>query len=143
MDAPLSSASRTRIVAGVFRRGLALENIFAIKWHSMVPSVSFRSSIAASSARLHVNKLSQRLRHTRNGDGAIVLDIEKGKMFSTNGTGALLFELLSSGLDDKTIVTEFAQRFEVTHEVAAADLARFRDMLGRHSLLDAPCLEAE
>jgi hypothetical protein len=131
------------MVAGVFRRGLALQNISAIKWRSIVRCVSFRSSIAASSSRLHVNKLSQRLRHTRNGDGAIVLDIENGKMFSTNGTGALLFQLLSSGLDDKTIVTEFAQRFEVTHEVAAADLTRFRELLGRHSLLNAPCLEAE
>lgn len=85
-----------------------------------------------------MNQLIPRLRHTRNGDGAIVLDIDKGKMFSTNATGALLFELLSAGLDDATIIAQFAQRFSVSSEVAAADLTSFRAMLRGHSLSTAP-----
>ena len=86
-----------------------------------------------------MTKLSQRVRHTRNGDGAIVLDIENGKMFSTNATGALLCELLSSDLDDRAIIEEFAHRFEITHEIAEADLNRFRETLRLHSLLAASC----
>jgi hypothetical protein len=90
-----------------------------------------------------VNKLSQRIRHTRNGDGAIVLEIDNGKMFSTNATGAALFELLSSGLDDGAIVAEFVRRFEVAPEVAAADLDHFRAQLRQHSLTAAPSVEAK
>lgn len=82
-----------------------------------------------------MKELSQSLRHTRNGDGAIVLDIDKGKMFSTNATGALLFELLSAGLDDATIVAKFAAAFDVNPQVAGADLATFRGLLKDHSLL--------
>jgi hypothetical protein len=85
-----------------------------------------------------MNQLIPRLRHTRHGDGAILLDIDKGKMFSANATGALLLELLSAGLDDATIIAQFAQRFGIAPEVAAADLTSFRAMLKRHSLSTAP-----
>jgi hypothetical protein len=84
-----------------------------------------------------MNELSPSLRHTRNGDGAIVLDIDKGKMFSTNATGTFLFELISAGLDDATIVARFAQVFDVPPEIAAADLSSFRTMLKEHALLAA------
>ena len=84
-----------------------------------------------------MNELSPSLRHTRNGDGAIVMDIDKGKMFSTNATGTLLFELISAGLDDSTIVAKFAQAFDVAPEVAAADLSSFRTMLKQHALMAA------
>ena len=67
-----------------------------------------------------------------------MLDIDRGKMFSTNATGAVLFELLSSGLDDNTIVAEFANRFEISTEVAAADLNGFRENLRQHALSFSP-----
>lgn len=82
-----------------------------------------------------MKELSQSLRHTRNGDGAILLDIDKGKMFSTNATGAVLFELLAAGMDDATIVAKFAETFHVDPQVAAADLASFRGLLKNHALL--------
>jgi hypothetical protein len=47
-------------------------------------------------------------------------------------------ELLSAGLDDATIIAQFAQRFGIAPEVAAADLTSFRAMLKRHSLSTAP-----
>jgi len=90
-----------------------------------------------------MNELSQGLRHTRNGDGAIVLDVDRGKMFSTNATGALLFELLSAGLDDATIVARFAEAFEIDAGVAAADLSAFRELLSQHSLLAASSGQSE
>ena len=85
-----------------------------------------------------MSQLPPRLRHIRNGDGGVVLDIDRGKMFSTNATGAVLFELLSSGLDDNTIVAEFAKRFEISTEVAAADLNGFREHLRQYALSFPP-----
>jgi hypothetical protein len=90
-----------------------------------------------------MNELSESLRHTRNGDGAIVLDINKGKMFSTNATGALLFECLSAGLDDAKIIAKFAETFHVDPQLAAADLADFRGLLKDHSLLAPDSVQSE
>jgi hypothetical protein len=85
-----------------------------------------------------MSQLPPRLRHTRNADGGVVLDIDRGKMFSTNATGAVLFELLSVGLGDNAIIAEFAKRFGVSTEVAAADLNRFRESLRQHALSFPP-----
>ena len=90
-----------------------------------------------------MKELSHSLRHTRNGDGAILLDIDKGKMFSTNATGAVLFELLAAGLDDATIVAKFAETFHVDPQVAAADLESFRSLLKDHSLLAPGSVRSE
>lgn len=85
-----------------------------------------------------MNQLPPRLRHISSGDGGVVLDIDRGKMFSTNATGAVLFELLSAGLDDNAIIAEFAKRFEISAEVAAADLNDFRENLRQHELSFPP-----
>jgi hypothetical protein len=78
-----------------------------------------------------------RIRCTHSGYGGIVMDIDRGKMFSLNASGSAMFELLAKGLDDETIIGELAQRFEISATIAKQDLDDFRKALHRHSLL--PC----
>lgn len=78
---------------------------------------------------------SPRVRRVQTGDGGIVMDIDNGKMFSLNASGSVLFDLLSSGLDDSSIVTQLVRRFEIIPDVAKQDLGDFREALRRVSLL--------
>ena len=77
---------------------------------------------------------SRRVRRVRSGDGAIVMDIDNGKMFSLNASGSVIFELLSSESDDGSIVAELVHRFEIAPEVARRDLDDFRETLRQLSL---------
>jgi hypothetical protein len=78
---------------------------------------------------------SRRVRRVQTGDGGIVMDIDNGKMFSLNASGSVIFELLSSGLDDSSIVAELVRRFEIAPDVAKKDLGDFREALRQVSLL--------
>ena len=77
---------------------------------------------------------SERIRSTHTGDGGIVMNIDKGKMFSLNASGSAIFQLLEKGFDDETIIGELVRGFEIEPEIARRDLADFREALKSHSL---------
>jgi hypothetical protein len=76
-----------------------------------------------------------RIRSTHSSGGGIVMDIDRGRMFSLNASGSAMFELLAKGLDDETIIGELTLRFEIPASVAKQDLDDFRKALHRHALL--------
>jgi Coenzyme PQQ synthesis protein D (PqqD) len=78
---------------------------------------------------------SERIRSTHMADGGIVMNIDKGKMYSLNASGSAIFQLLEKGLDDEAIVTEFVRRFEIPSDVARRDLQDFREALRSHALV--------
>jgi hypothetical protein len=81
---------------------------------------------------------SERIRSTHTGEGGVVMDIEKGKMFSLNASGSAVFQLLEKGFGDETIVGELVKRFEIQPEEARRDLADFREALKSHALSPQP-----
>jgi Coenzyme PQQ synthesis protein D (PqqD) len=76
-----------------------------------------------------------RIRSTHTPDGTIVMDVDSGRMFSLNSSGSFMFQLLSDGLDDKSIVDEFVRRFGISAAVAKRDLDEFRSTLNSHVLI--------
>ena len=76
-----------------------------------------------------------RIRSTHTPDGTIVMDVDSGRMFSLNSSGSFMFQLLSDGLDDKSIVDEFVRRFGISAAVAKRDLDEFRSTLNSHALI--------
>jgi hypothetical protein len=76
-----------------------------------------------------------RIRSTHNPDGAIVMDVDSGRMFSLNSSGSVMFQLLTDGLDEKSIVDELARRFGISVAVAKRDLGEFRSALNKHALI--------
>ena len=76
-----------------------------------------------------------RIRSTHSSGGGIVMDIDRGKMFSLNASASAIFELMAKGLDDETIVEELRRRFEIPAAVAKQDLDDFRKTLHGHALL--------
>ena len=84
----------------------------------------------------------ERIRSTHAADGGIVMDIDKGKMFSLNASGSVIFQFLEKGFSEEKIIEELVRRFEIPADVAKQDLEDFRGALKRHALLAANQLPA-
>jgi hypothetical protein len=78
-----------------------------------------------------------RIRSTHSSEGGIVMDIDRGKMFSLNSSGSLMFQLLARGLDEKAVIDELVRRFEISAAVAKHDLDEFRKALNSHALISS------
>jgi hypothetical protein len=76
----------------------------------------------------------ERIRSTHAADGGIVMDIDRGKMFSLNASGSTIFQFLKKGFDDEQIIEELVRRFEIPADLAKRDLEDFREVLKSHSL---------
>jgi hypothetical protein len=79
--------------------------------------------------------LNTRIRSTHSNGGGIVMDIDRGKMFSLNASGSAMFELIAKGFDDEAIIDELRRRYEIPAAVAKQDLGDFRKALHGHALL--------
>ena len=78
---------------------------------------------------------SSRIHSTHTADGGIVMDVDSGRMFSLNSSGSVMFQLLTNGLDEQSIVKELVRRFGISAAVAKHDLDEFRSALNRHALI--------
>ena len=81
-----------------------------------------------------MRRATARIRSTHSADGAIVIDIDHGKMFSLNASASVIFQLLVRGLGEKQIVGELTRQFEIPAAVAQRDLDDFRRALNNHAL---------
>jgi hypothetical protein len=83
-------------------------------------------------------KVSEGIRSTHGQDGAIVLDIRQGQMFSLNFVGSRILELLQTGTAQSAIVDDISQKFAVSRDTAESDVREFIESLKRHHVLDDP-----
>ena len=80
-------------------------------------------------------KLLERLRSTHNPDGAVVLDISYGRMFSLNPVGSRILEHLRQGLTEIQITGEISREFSKDVETVRNDVREFLSQLEKHHLL--------
>jgi len=88
--------------------------------------------------------IRERIRSTHTADGGIVLDIDKGRMFSLNSSGSTIFQLIENGFREDRIVEELVRLFGIPADVAKSDLDEFRKSLENLALLtgnEPPALE--
>ncbi len=65
-----------------------------------------------------------------------MLDLQQGKMFRLNTTGATILELLARGYTEEHIAAEISRRCDVDSALASADVHSFLASLRNYSLLD-------
>ena len=82
-------------------------------------------------------ELSTGVRSTRDEDGGIVLDIDRGQMFRLNPVGALILESLGKGCAEAEIAQEISRQYNISEEAASADLREFLQSLEAHKLVRA------
>ena len=80
-------------------------------------------------------QVSQSVRATHNQDGAVILAIHTGQVLRLNPTGSLVFQYLQQGATEAQISAALMTRFELSSEVAAADLHEFLEALERLELI--------
>lgn len=81
-------------------------------------------------------KVCDAVRSTHSRDGAVVLDVQQGKIFTLNLVGSKILQLLVRGYTEDVITAEISRDFGAQQEVVRADLKEFLQMLTRHGLID-------
>jgi Coenzyme PQQ synthesis protein D (PqqD) len=70
-------------------------------------------------------KVSEGIRSTRGQHGAIVLDIQHGRILRLNVTGSLIFARLRQGQTESEIINGISEEFRISHDVAQTDVGEF------------------
>ena len=81
-------------------------------------------------------KISEYLRSTHGRDGAIVLNMRKGQMFSLNLVGSRVLELLKAGIPGSEIADQISREFHVSRDIVDQDIQEFVRSLAEHKLLE-------
>ena len=82
--------------------------------------------------------ISPSLRLTKSPDGGVLLDIERGTMFSLNPVATRIIELLQRQHNRSSLVHEVSCDFAVPEAVVAADVDEFLSILRTEQWLDEP-----
>ena len=84
-------------------------------------------------------RITASVRSTHNRDGAIVLELERGEMFSLNVVGSRILEMMKSSadLDEVNIAEHISHEFGISREIAAKDVREFLQSLVDHRLVEA------
>jgi hypothetical protein len=77
------------------------------------------------------------IRSTQTDDGRIILDIQRGKMFSVNVVGSTILALLEDGWDEERIAGEISRVYETTIETVRPDVRDFIEELSKHRIVQA------
>ncbi len=81
-------------------------------------------------------RISENIRETHNQDGAIVLDIFHGRIFTLNFVGARILELLKTNTEAAQIAEEISREFGVARGKASIDVHEFIEALEKHHLIE-------
>jgi hypothetical protein len=79
--------------------------------------------------------ISNAIRRTPTPDGAILLDVELGQMFSLNVIGSKILELLETGRDEGQIARQVSAAFGADIDTVRVDVHDFLETLRRHRIL--------
>jgi hypothetical protein len=69
------------------------------------------------------------IRITKAAEGAVLLALEAGKVLRLNPTGLLILERLQNGATEAKIIDAMTARFQISYEIARADLSEFLEQL--------------
>ena len=82
-------------------------------------------------------KLYNELRISEHGDGAVILDVRRGEVFSANAVGARILIFIQENKNLDQIADQISNEFQAPRELVGADVQRFVDSLRRSGLLQA------
>jgi DNA-binding transcriptional LysR family regulator len=82
-----------------------------------------------------MHTVSGAIRRTETQDGAILLDVERGRMLCLNPVGSKILELVARGLDEAQITREISRTYNEPIETVRADVREFLEALRQHAVL--------
>jgi hypothetical protein len=81
-------------------------------------------------------KIAEGVRSTHDRDGAVVLDIHHGQMFTLNLVGSKILEMLKRGCPETQMVEDISRKFGIRREIVERDVREFLECLEKHRLLE-------
>jgi Coenzyme PQQ synthesis protein D (PqqD) len=81
-------------------------------------------------------RVADSVRSTHGQDGAVMLDVQQGQMFTLNIVGSRILELLATGSPETEIVTRISREFNTGRHMVESDLREFIDSLKQHGLIE-------
>lgn len=82
-------------------------------------------------------KVSGAIRSTCTEDGAVLLDIHRGRILGLNRTGSRVLQMLEGGVDQNQIAREISEEFGVDAGQVRNDVLDFIRILQEHNVLEA------
>jgi Coenzyme PQQ synthesis protein D (PqqD) len=82
-------------------------------------------------------KPAEHVRANVTDDGLVILDIDKGEIYSANVVAARIWNLLMDGKSEQEAVDAVAAEFDAPKDVVARDAHAFIESLVAKSLVDA------
>ncbi len=83
-----------------------------------------------------MHTVSKTMRIAHGQDGAVVLDIERGQVFSLNLVGSTIVELLRSGSAELEIAEKISREFDIGRDLARKDVKEFLRTLKKYHLVE-------
>lgn len=83
-------------------------------------------------------KPSEHVRANVTDDGLVILDINKGEIFSANVVAARIWKLLMDGKTETEAVEAIVTEFNAPPDVVARDARAFIDSLVQKALVEQP-----
>jgi hypothetical protein len=80
-------------------------------------------------------RISSSTRLINTVDGAVVMEITSGLMFTSDPVGGRILELLKQSLSEEQIVETVSRECEVSPEIVRPDLERFMEQLRSYGLI--------
>jgi hypothetical protein len=80
-------------------------------------------------------RVAESVRSKHNQDGASVLDVRQGDMFTLNIVGSRVLELLKAGAPESAIADDISRQFDVSRKTAERDVQEFIGTLKKHRIL--------
>lgn len=80
-------------------------------------------------------RISSAIKRTLTPDGAVLLDVEKGRMFSLNPVGSEILELIARGLGEDEVARQLSAVYGQDVETVRADVREFLGKLGEQHIL--------
>lgn len=82
-------------------------------------------------------KIADGVRSTHERDGAVVLDIHHGQMFTLNIVGSKLLGMMELGWSETKIVEAISREFRIRSDIVARDVREFLECLEKHRLVNS------
>lgn len=75
-------------------------------------------------------------------DGAVLMDIKQGMMYTSNPVGGRIIELLSQGMSAENVVETISRECSVEQDVVRHGLERFVEQLRSYGLVETEKISA-
>jgi hypothetical protein len=80
--------------------------------------------------------ISKSVRLTKSADGGVLLDVERGEIFTLNPVGARIVEILREGQDERSLASTLSREFSVPEEAVKRDIVGFLCTLREECLIE-------